>query len=116
MTPIRSLKHTPRITTPVQPKSSTGSSIALKVLMKDFKELQRSPLPNVSASPLESNMLEWHVNLRALVDSPYAGALFHLVIIFPEEYPNKPPSVTICTEFPHPHVRNYTLRVRSTLC
>jgi ubiquitin-protein ligase len=73
--------------------------------MHDLKEIRRSPLQYVSAQPLEDNILVWHGNLLGPENTPYAGAVFHIQLTFPETYPTTPPSATIMTDLPHPHVR-----------
>jgi ubiquitin-protein ligase len=37
-------------------------------------------------------------------NTPYAGGLFHFVLSFPHNYPNKPPSARVLSPIPHPHV------------
>ncbi len=32
----------------------------------------------VTASPLSSNLFEWHANIKGPVDTLYAGGIFHL--------------------------------------
>src|SRR4051812_27867889 len=34
----------------------------------------------------------------------YAGGIFHVQLDFPKTYPNQPPSATLLTPLPHPHV------------
>ncbi|CAL1528472.1 unnamed protein product [Lymnaea stagnalis] len=58
----------------------------MKRLMHDLAELNKSPVENVSATPLEDNMLEWHCNIK------HGEAVFHLILFFSSEYPYKPPS------------------------
>lgn len=54
--------------------------------MRDLEELAKSPVDNVSATPLENNMLEWHCNIRQ------DNIIFHLILFFPPNYPSKSPS------------------------
>eukprot|EP01111_Echinosteliopsis_oligospora_P010121 TRINITY_DN3093_c2_g1_i1.p1 TRINITY_DN3093_c2_g1~~TRINITY_DN3093_c2_g1_i1.p1 ORF type:complete len:1039 (-),score=350.13 TRINITY_DN3093_c2_g1_i1:7-3123(-) len=77
---------------------------AIQRLTRDLKEVQRSPVYNVSALPLENNMLEWHVNLSGPLGTPYQGVIFHMIMTFPPSYPRKPPTVKICTRMMHPSV------------
>lgn len=58
----------------------------MKRLMLDLQELEKSPVENVSAAPLDSNMLEWHCNFLC------NGVLYHLILFFPQNYPYKSPS------------------------
>ena len=77
---------------------------ALQALMKDFKEISDSPLELISAQPLEENFLTWHCNLKGPDDSPYEGGIFHIELKFTQHFPSVPPSATLLTPVPHPHV------------
>ncbi|KRX15879.1 Ubiquitin-conjugating enzyme E2 J2 [Trichinella nelsoni] len=66
-------------------------------LRKDAARLARDPVPYVKAMPLPSNILEWHYLLQGPEDSPYAGGFYHGKLIFPSDYPFKPPSIYIIT-------------------
>jgi len=52
---------------------------------------------SVYAKPLESNILEWHYVIEGSKETPYEGGYFWGKLIFPKEYPLKPPSVMIQT-------------------
>lgn len=43
---------------------SQTTARAVKRLMKDLKEIREHPLQDVAASPLEDNLLVWHVNCK----------------------------------------------------
>ena len=95
--------------------SSSGTCIPR--LRKEYKELQLHPVEHIRASPKESNILEWHYviegaksTLKILiycylgcsdanysVESVYEGGWYHGVVIFPSEYPFKPPSIQMYT-------------------
>ena len=70
---------------------------ALTRLRKELIRLQKEPVPLIEATPLESNILEWHYVLRGPPDSPYEGGYYHGKIKFPAEYPFKPPSILMST-------------------
>lgn len=90
--------------TPIVPGNVT-SSVATKTLMNDLKAIQRNPVPYVSAEPVdEANLYVWHGNLLGPENTPYAGAIFHIELVFPADYPTNPPSATLFTPLPHPHV------------
>lgn len=77
------------------------AQFALKRLNADLTELQKQPIGNVSALPLENNFFEWHCNIRMpegiitiasffeLLGTKWAGAVFHIALFFPENYPAK---------------------------
>lgn len=59
---------------------------AMKRLMQDYEELQREPVENVSAMPLDSNVFEWHCNFK------HDDIIYHLLLFFTEKYPYESPS------------------------
>ena len=54
-------------------------------IQRELKDLQRNPNENISAGPSGSNILEWEATIIGPTDTPYAGGVFHLNILFPEE-------------------------------
>jgi len=59
--------------------------------------MQREPPPFVWAAPDEKNILNWNYLIRGPPDSPYAGGEYHGVLMFPPEYPFKPPGIKMYT-------------------
>ena len=79
-----------------------ASPLATKRLQRELKALHKNPLsnPKITAMPNENNILEWHYVLEGTTDdpkSPYKGGIYHGKLIFPKEYPYKPPGVIMCT-------------------
>ena len=68
-------------------------NIAKRRLKRDLIELQRTNILSIAAQPLDDNIFEWHVNIKP-TDGVYSGVYFHLIMIFPVNYPTKPPSGT----------------------
>ena len=56
----------------------------------------KTDIPNILAHPLENNILEWRFAIFDLPE-PYSGGVYHGKIVFPSEYPLKPPSVQMLT-------------------
>jgi ubiquitin-conjugating enzyme E2 J2 len=73
------------------------STTAVQRLRRDAARLAKDPVPYVSAVPLPSNILEWHYVVEGPPDSPYSGGYYHGKLIFPAEYPFKPPSIYMLT-------------------
>ena len=73
--------------------------MATRRLQKEARALAKNPLqnPTIIAVPNESNILEWHYVLEGGRGTPYEGGHYHGKIIFPKEYPLKPPSVVMLT-------------------
>lgn len=68
-------------------------------LTRELVAMEKSPMtdPKVLAFPNESNILEWHYVIEGSTGTPYAGGHYHGKLIFPKEYPLKPPSVIMLT-------------------
>lgn len=68
-------------------------------LTKELKALQKDPIrdPRIVVAPNESNLLEMHYVIEGSKDTPYEGGVYHGKLIFPKEYPLKPPSVIMLT-------------------
>lgn len=74
-----------------------ATKFAYKRLTKEYMNIMKSPPPFIIAKPLESNILEWHYVITGPPDSPYHNGEYHGVLIFPSEYPLKPPSIKMIT-------------------
>ena len=64
-------------------------------LTRELRSLTLNPItsPRIRAVPNESNILEWHYVIEGSAGTPYEGGHYHGKLIFPKEYPLKPPSV-----------------------
>jgi len=59
--------------------------------------MQKEPPPFVWAVPDEKNILTWNYIIRGPPDSVYAGGEYHGILLFPSEYPFKPPGIKMLT-------------------
>lgn len=66
-------------------------------LKQDYIRLKSDPVPYISAEPLHSNILEWHYVVKGPENSPYEGGYYHGKLVFPREFPFKPPSIYMLT-------------------
>jgi len=60
-------------------------------------QLAKDPVPYITAEPLPSNVLEWHYVVKGPEGSPYEGGTYHGKLVFPKEYPFKPPAIYMIT-------------------
>lgn len=78
-------------------KKTSVPVTAMMRLKNDYMRLRKEPVPLVYAEPDPSNMLVWHYCVRGPIDTPYEGGYFHGKLIFPKEFPFKPPSIFMVT-------------------
>ena len=76
---------------------SKRNSSAVARLKQDYIRLKRDPVPYIVAEPLPSNILEWRYVVRGPDHSLYKGGLYHGKLVFPSEFPFKPPSIFMTT-------------------
>jgi len=76
-----------------------ATDICVRRLTKELRALQKDPMknPKIEVMPLESNILEMHYVIEGSADTPYAGGIYHGKLVFPKDYPLKPPSVIMLT-------------------
>jgi ubiquitin-conjugating enzyme E2 J2 len=88
-----------------------ANDLCTRRLTRELKAIQKSPLtnPRVYTTPLERNILEWHYVIEGSKDTPYEGGFYWGKLIFPKEYPLKPPSVIMLTP-------NGRFRIGKRLC
>ncbi|KAM8956281.1 ubiquitin-conjugating enzyme E2 J2 isoform 1-T2 [Lycaon pictus] len=70
---------------------------ATQRLKQDYLRIKKDPVPYICAEPLPSNILEWHYVVRGPEMTPYEGGYYHGKLVFPREFPFKPPSIYMIT-------------------
>ncbi|KAI9026937.1 ubiquitin-conjugating enzyme 9 [Hyaloraphidium curvatum] len=50
------------------------------------------------------NLMEWHVGIPGKAGTSWEGGLYKLVMVFPEDYPQKPPKCRFTPPIFHPNV------------
>lgn len=81
---------------------------ATRRLVRDLRELQEHPQPGLSAAPVhpERSLFTWHANLVCMDESSALfGAVMHVEMVFPDTYPDEPPSCRLLSPLRgHPNV------------
>lgn len=71
--------------------------MATQRLRREIAQLEKSPPPLIRAKPLENNILTFYYVLEGPKGTPYEGGHYFGKLVFPSEYPMKPPSVIMIT-------------------
>ncbi|CAD1811069.1 Ubiquitin-conjugating enzyme family protein [Candida parapsilosis] len=66
-------------------------------LTKEYKAIQLTPPPYITAKPNDENVLEWHYIITGPPNTPFEHGQYHGLLRFPQEYPFKPPSISMIT-------------------
>ena len=85
------------------------SDRALNLITSEFKDLFDNPIACLGVSvgmPDQNNSYLWRCTMTGPGDTPYAGGLFYLKIIFPKNYPDSAPQVRFVTPIYHINVNN----------
>ena len=88
---------------------SEKKSRAIKILKKEFQDLNKAPIINIGLTVgliNEDNIFEWKFTISGAKDSSYAHGIFIGKIIFPEDYPEKRPIIAFITPIYHPNVKH----------
>tara|TARA_B100000925_G_C21950747_1_gene448848 strand:- start:641 stop:1099 length:459 start_codon:yes stop_codon:yes gene_type:complete len=79
----------------------------IKRINADLNEILKNPPANCSAGPTDdNNIYEWQATIMGPRDTPYQDGIFYLSIIFPSEYPFKPPIVKFITKIYHCNINS----------
>jgi ubiquitin-conjugating enzyme E2 J2 len=74
-----------------------ATKAANRRLTKEYLSLQESSPPYITARPSEANILEWHYIIDGPLGTPYEDGQYHGTVVFPREYPFKPPTIKMVT-------------------
>ncbi|WVQ82123.1 hypothetical protein IAT38_004251 [Cryptococcus sp. DSM 104549] len=85
------------------PRAQT--STATRRLMKEYRELTSDPMQDaITAGPVsEDNMLEWEALIQGPEGTPYEGGVFAAKLVFPNDYPMSPFTMTFDPPLLHPN-------------
>ena len=77
-------------------------------LKREFNNFVKDPPLNCSGGPVNNNnnidYYKWNATITGPQQSPYENGIFNLEIVFPPNYPFKPPTVVFKTPIYHPNI------------
>ena len=82
----------------------------MKRLQEEYKDLNRRPMPGFGITVGlfdDNNLFEWKCTILGPADSCYKGGLFHLKIMFPDDYPNSRPEIVFMNPIYHLNVKYF---------
>jgi ubiquitin-conjugating enzyme E2 J2 len=63
----------------------------------DDERLVQDHIPHVTAKPDPGNILTWHFVVEGAIGTDYEGGVYHGKLLFPPDYPFKPPGILFTT-------------------
>jgi ubiquitin-conjugating enzyme E2 J1 len=75
----------------------SARSPTVRRILREAAELSQNPAPDYTASPLDSDLFDWHFTFRGPPNSAYAQGIYHGRIVLPHLYPLRPPSFRFLT-------------------
>ena len=74
-----------------------ASSLAMRRIMKEYRDIKANKQVFVYAEPLEKEPFQWHFTIRGPPKTDYEGGIYHGLVSLPYEYPMKPPYIMFFT-------------------
>ncbi|CAF1441152.1 unnamed protein product [Adineta steineri] len=78
--------------------------MAVRRLQQDFRQLINNKVDGIDASPSSDNIYIWNAIICGPEDSIYESGTFQLQLLFPDDYPHRPPQVRFITKIFHPNI------------
>ena len=73
------------------------TTLTQRRLNAEVMDLQKNPVPYVEATPDPANLLVWYYVITGPPDTPYYGGHYLGKMIFPSNFPSKPPRIEMIT-------------------
>ena len=77
-------------------------------IKKEYQDLQKEKNSNVLVKLVNNDIRHWKGRIKGPIDTCYAGGVFDVDIVIPDDYPFKPPKMKFDTKIWHPNISSVT--------
>ena len=82
--------------------------VDLKRIEREIRQCIKDTATTVQVEPVNDNLCHLKGTFKGPDDTPYAGGIFYVDIILPDDYPFKPPKMKFMTPIYHPNISSQT--------
>lgn len=81
------------------------AELGKQLLKKQLADLNKNPVEGFSAGLInDSDFFKWEILIIGPADTLYEGGFFKVHLIFPKEYPQRPPKMKVISDIWHPNI------------
>lgn len=83
----------------------SDAELGKQLLKKQLADLNKNPVEGFSAGLInDSDFFKWEILIIGPTDTLYEGGFFKVHLIFPKEYPQRPPKMKVISDIWHPNI------------
>lgn len=83
----------------------SDAELGKQLLKKQLADLNKNPVEGFSAGLInDSDFFKWEILIIGPADTLFEGGFFKCHLIFPKEYPQRPPKMKIISDIWHPNI------------
>jgi len=83
----------------------SDAELGKQLLKKQLADLNKNPVEGFSAGLInDSDFFKWEILIIGPADTLFEGGFFKCHLIFPKEYPQRPPKMKVISDIWHPNI------------
>ena len=86
------------------------STMCIRRLKKEWSDINQEidkSKEKITVKLINEDLTHWNATLTGSNNSPFEGGIFTLDMVFPLEYPFKPPIIKFCNKIYHPNINDH---------